>query len=172
MFVIETDEKTYLVPEPLVSAVVQYASRHAELVGTFLRHPECLGERACSLPPGALLELAAVLELGLWERLHIRQQLDVELPTFEVAKAQFIARTKLGPDAFSEPQSVLLSYQVLKVWLEHFSWEAPQQLGADILIAPPDDEDAFVELLAEFFWSHRKELEALLEVNEENEDTK
>ena len=116
---------------------------------------------APQLPAGFLLELSAVIELGLWERHGLRRHLNTDLPTFRQAAAALGARALKGPAEFDGPDAAPLSGRVLQVWVEHFAWDGPELIGADVVVGDFDDDEV-VDVLAEFIWTHRHELTNLL----------
>ena len=148
------------VPETMVAAVVQCAERHAVLLGSFLHSvlPADAGRRA--FPAAFLLEMAALLELRHWEQEGLRQHLDVDLPSYQEAADDFVARCKKGPEEF-KGAAPPLSMKVLRVWLENFAWDGPGKFGANVVLAVADTEE-FLNLLADFVWTHRHELEHFL----------
>jgi hypothetical protein len=108
-----------------------------------------------------LLELGAVLELGVWERVGFRQHLNVDLPTYREAADELAARCRKGPEEFDGPNATPLARQVLRVWTENFAWDGPDLVQADVVVGD-FEEDEFIELLAEFVWNHRHELKNLV----------
>jgi len=147
-------------PDALVQAATRNAERQADLTGTYLRALGLGKSGEVRLPAAALLELAAVLELGVWERRGLRAHLEVDLPTYREAADQFAARCMKGPLEFEGPNATPLSMRVFQVWVEHFAWDAPELLDAEVVLDNVDDDD-FVDLLAEFVWAHRNELKHL-----------
>ena len=146
----------------LVQAVARHAQRQADLVANFLRASgACKDSEEIQVPGAALLELAAVLELGVWERCGIRPQLVVDVPSYREAAEQFAARCMKGADEFKGEDATPLARRVLLVWIEHFAWDGPDTLGAEIVLGDVD-EDRLVEVLAEFVWRHRHELGCLV----------
>lgn len=61
-----------------------------------------------------------------------------------------------------------LAPQVLWVWVTRFAWDGPALLQADVLIQEMD-QDAFIDVLAEFVWNHRSELAHLLGISGETQ---
>lgn len=100
-------------PEALVQAATRHAERQADLTGTYL-HASGLGKNGeVRLPAAALLELAAVLELGVWERRSLRPHLEVDLPTYREAANQLAARCMKGPSEFEGLNATPLAMRVL-----------------------------------------------------------
>ena len=156
-----TSEGPLDVPDPLVRAVARHAQRQADLTAVALDAMGLFKSEPSRLPAGYLLELGAVLELGLWERQGLRPHLDVDLPTFREAADYLAARAAKGPAEFQDPDATPLCRRVREVWVEQFAWEGPELLEAEVLVSDVDD-DAFVDVLAEFVWTHRQELSNLL----------
>ena len=138
-----------------------YAARQADLTAATLDATCLFPEKPASLPAAFLLELGAVLELGMWERQGVRPFLAVDLPTFHEAAAQLATRANQGPEAFEGPDAAPLSRRVLRVWMENFAWDGPQLLGCDVLVGTVD-ENQFAAVLAEFLLEHHHDLSRLL----------
>jgi hypothetical protein len=153
-------EGTQQINSVVLAAVVRQAHRQAELTAAVLKAWGLAEGKASPLPAGFLLELGAVLELGLWERQGVRPYLTADLPSYREAADELGARASKGPVEFEVPGSVRLWPQVLRVWLEQFAWDGPEALGADLLVGQVD-EDALVDVLAEFLWQHRHEVAGL-----------
>ena len=45
--------------------------------------------------------------------------------------------------------------KVTLLWIEHFAWDAPRLLGAEMVIER-DEDDSLVEQLAQFLWRNRR----------------
>jgi hypothetical protein len=147
------------VSEHQLQAVVRHAQRQADLAADVLTGMGLAGPRG--LPPAYLLELAAVLEIGLWERLGLRDHLNASLPAFGQAAAQLAARAALGPTEFDVPDATPLSDTVLTAWMNAMAWDGREFFGAEIVLGDVDEEE-FVSLLAEFLWTHRHEHSELI----------
>jgi hypothetical protein len=146
-------------PDVLVQAVTQLAERQADRTADWLEsagHPP----GPLNVPAAFLLELAAVLQLGEWERQNVLNHLDANLPSYRQAADELAARAALGPKEFHGPHATRLSILVNTVWIERFAWDGPSMLQADIVFGDCD-EDALVEQLAEFLWQHHLELQKL-----------
>ena len=148
-------------PDALVRAVARHAERQADLTDTYLRVSGLCRAEGIRLPAAALLELAAVLELGAWEKCGVRRHLDVDLPTYREAADTLADRCTKGPAKFKGPKAAPLAQEVLRVWIEHFAWDGPDTLKAEIILGEVD-EDQFADILAEFVWQHRHALGSLL----------
>ena len=149
-------------PDTMVRAVIRHAERQADLTGAYLEATGILRSRPARFPAAFLLELAAVLELGLWERRDLLRHIEVDLPTYRQAADQLAARCEKGPAEFQGQNATPLSLLIMQVWIEHFAWDGPDLLNAEAVLSDVnEDDDDFVELLAEFVWTHRHELEHL-----------
>jgi len=147
----------------LILAVAQHASRQADATAACIHSIGDLRGKPVQLPAAFLLELAAVIELGVWEKLSLRRHVECELPTYQEAKQYLVARSQKGPAEFEGPNASPLSIRVLQVWVDHFAWDAPGFLGAEAVVDEGDQEDdEFIDLLAEFVWTHRQELQHLI----------
>ncbi len=167
-FQVETREGSLVLHDHQIQAIVRHAQRVADLTAATLDATGLFPQRPASFPAGFLLELGAVLQLHLWERQGLRQYLNANLPAFRQAADQLAARARKGPQEFEGPEAAPLSSRVLRAWMEHFAWEAPFLLQADIVVGPVD-EDQFAEAMAEFIWNHRHELTAIF-VEQPGED--
>ncbi|MEN6407488.1 MAG: hypothetical protein ABFC77_13585 [Thermoguttaceae bacterium] len=163
---IQTNTGSLELPHLQIQAIVRNAERRAELTVAKLDDWGYRESKSCHLPPAFLLELSAVLELGLWERQAFRHYLNTDLPTFEEAKVQLAGRAFKGPAEFASPNASPLSEAVLRVWIEQFAWKGPELLQAEVLVGPVD-EDEFADVLAAFVWQHRHELSRVFQPNHE-----
>jgi hypothetical protein len=161
------NDETLVVPDAVIQAAIRRAERQAEMVIAAFDEHGLFPQRPVALPAGFLLELGAVMELGLWERQGLRAHLDSALPTYREATYReatdaFLARAKQGAAAFGSPETVLLHNRVLRVWMEHFAWDGPDILQAELILGDVDDEE-FANMLADFVWQHRHDLSKLLD---------
>ena len=169
MVTFQTSEGPLVLPDITVQAVARRAERLADLTGGFLQSSfPTPGE--VKLPAAVLLELAAVLELGVWERQGLLEHINTDLPTYREASNQLAARCAKGSAEFERTNAAPFSQQMLCIWLEHFAWEGPEILGADMVVGEVE-EDVFLDLLAEFAWTHRRELNHLLQKEPDSEET-
>lgn len=156
--VISPDTAPY---DAMVRAVIVHAERQADLTAAYLDVIGALKSKPARFPAAFLLELAAVLELGLWERRDLRRHLDIELPTYREAMDRLVTRCRKGSAEFDGPNATSLSRQIMQAWIEHFAWDGPNVLNADVVLGEAD-ENEFIDLLAEFVWTHLSELSVLL----------
>jgi hypothetical protein len=159
-------EGSLRLPDAMVLAIARHAEREADLTAAFLRATGLYESEPPKLPAAFLLELAAVLELGLWERRDLRRHLDVDLPTNRQAADQLAARCAKGPKEFDGPNAAPLSRQVLRVWVERFAWDGRELLAAEVVLGDVNEDD-FIDLLAGFVWEHRRELAHLIRGEEQ-----
>lgn len=158
---IETAQGRLEISDVQLRAVADHARQRADLTAAALDATGIFTTKPAHLPAGFLLELGAVLELGLWERNGLRQFLATDLPSFHDAAAELAARASKGPKEFDGSDAAPLSQRVLRYWIEHFAWDGPRHLRADVVLGPVD-EDQFADLMADFVWQHRHELSQLL----------
>ena len=168
MVALESADVLSFAPDALVQAVTQLAERQADLTADWLESAGYPPYGPLNVPAAFLLELAAVLQLGEWERQNVLDHLDVKLPSYRQAADELAARTRLGPKEFQGPHATSLSMLVNTVWIERFAWDGPSMLQADIVFGDCDD-DSLVERLAEFLWQHRVDLQKLI-VNEAGDE--
>lgn len=154
---IETTEGPVVISDHQIQGVVRHAERRADLTAAALEATGLFPKKPAFLPGPFLLELGAVLELGMWERQGLLPHLHSDLPTFREAAGELAARAKQGPAAFEGSEAAPFSGRVLRVWMEQLAWEGPDHFQADVVVGRVD-EDQFADLLADFVWQHRDEL--------------
>jgi hypothetical protein len=160
-FQIDTSEGPLTLSDQQFQAVAQHAERVADLTVAILDAIGLIRNKSAPFPAMFLLELGAVLELGLWEQQGLRAFLDTDLPSYQEAAAALAARAAKGLVEFEGPNAAPLSSLVLRVWMENFAWEGPCHLQAEVVVGNVD-EDQFAQVLADFVWQHRRELSGLL----------
>lgn len=154
-----TTERSVLkgIPAELIDAVAREAALDADRVIQFLEHPDIassLNEVQTSLPRWLLLGLGAALRLLAWEANGSRARLAVDLPPAKQAiRDLFLAA---GESSFRlESVARELGLLVLRVWVENFAWLGRPTWDADLVLGA-SEEDALVEILADFLWANRK----------------
>jgi len=143
-------------------AITRRAEFHAEVVGRYLT--QVVATTARRFPAAFLLELGAVLQIGLWERQGVREHISADLPSYAEAAAELAARAQEGASAFPGLGSAVLSLRVLHASICNIAWEAPELLGAE-LVVDVNEEDELIDLLAGFVWNNRAELAQLTNGN-------
>ena len=106
--------------EPQLRAIIRHADFTAEMTALVLRNTGLAssgseGRKKADLPAGFLLELAAVLQLGVWESEGLRPYLPGDLPTFGQADAGLAARVSEDWEVMKDPEAVRLSRRVLEL---------------------------------------------------------
>jgi hypothetical protein len=159
-----TCEAVNQLPEGMALAVIRHAERQADLVAAHVNATDEFLSAAERLPAAFFLEFAAVLEIGLWELRDLRRHINMDLPWYHQAADELVARCRKGPREFEGPNATPLTVLVLNVWIESFAWDGPDLLGTEIILDEGDqDDDDFIDLLAEFVWTHhRHELQHLI----------
>jgi len=152
---IATNKGSLGIPDVLIQAVVRNAERCADIAGASL--VAIFPGELVSLPKAFLLEFSAILQLGMWERQGLRQFLPADIPSFLDSARQLGQRARKGSGEFEGANAAPLSRQVLQTWIDHFAWEGPDLLQAEIVVGEVDDEDGFADLLAGFIWEHCRE---------------
>ena len=84
---IQTTDGPVLISDHQTQAIIRLAHRHAERTAAALDATGLFPNRPVLLPGPFLLELAAVVELCMWERQGLRPYLATDLPTFQEAAA-------------------------------------------------------------------------------------
>ena len=131
---ISTSAGTFHIADCLDRAIVRHAERQADLTAFVLRATglfESLSD--AQLPEAFLLELAAVIELQVWEQQGLRGHLDSSLPTPQEAAFQLSRRAMKGAAEFAGPDAAPLSRDLLRDWIDHFAWDGREQFNADLL---------------------------------------
>lgn len=145
-----------LTPE-CVEYCVWLGVRGAARVDTFLRAFGLCGspERPIRLPAELLIGLELALRFWIWEQCGITAHVDAGLPGAEqVLKRVLSLREGRELDEFVDK----LGLRAAMIQHEQFAWQAGVELGAEIAVNPGDDEEAFLDAMADFLWSHRKQL--------------
>ena len=153
----KTDPVT--VCRPVVDAVVRRATGLADLTATTLRKLGIYSDEGCDqtlrVPANLLLELGAVFQLAQWEQDGFTAHLDAGIPSYKEAFADLLEKLERGLWSEEVIRSDSLSFKVFMLSIDGFSWDAPSMLGIDVQLKA-DDEDNFVEKLAEFLWRNRR----------------
>lgn len=161
MITIPTKNGSVTIAECQVQAILRRADESALRVADTLKVMKLLPEdddgQQASFPAGFLLELSAVLQLAAWEFKDQRHHVDAGLPCFEEAAADLARRSETAPAKFRQLISATLHSQVLRFSLENISWQGLDYLGTDVLVGEIDEEQ-FVDSLAEFLWTNRRQL--------------
>jgi hypothetical protein len=146
-----------------VQAVSERAEYVATLTGEYFRASGLIptatvdATETWHFPIGFLLELGAVLQLGVWERAGLQTHIQAGLPSFQQASSELARRAAESPADFQRPESATLLSRVLPIWIEHFAWSGLELFAAEMQIDAAE-EDAFIDRLAEFLWRHRDTL--------------
>lgn len=151
-------------PQELVEFIVGFAERNAVAVAAFLDLNECCPVQSDGVrlrfSREFLLELAAVIQLGVWERDGFAAHIEDGLPSYVEAAEELLNRSTREESAVAECQARSLSSRVVEVCWRRFSWEAESILGRPVAVgATGDDELAMA--LATFLWNNRQRLSAL-----------
>jgi hypothetical protein len=106
-------------------------------------------------PPGLLLDLGAAVRLKRWEAGGHEVHTQSGLPSAGAALVHLLhALESVSTAGDARAVSGRLAREVFDLAVTRFAWAARPDLGADIELAPGDD-DAMVEALAQFLWAHR-----------------
>ena len=165
--VVPTREGPLQVSDSEIRAATRNAIRQADLTAVALNatgvFASAKGEHPdwSRLPPGYLLELAATIQIGLWERQGLLPHLAPDLPSFHEAAQMLLDRAAKGPAEFRGADATPLSRRVTQEYLDRFAWDGPELLDAEVVLGDASEDD-FIDLLAQFVWTHRHELEHLI----------
>lgn len=149
-------------PPELVRFVADEAARAAEDVVALLAAAGVTPPpgRTQGLPAGILLDLGGVVRLRRWEADGFTAHLAAGLPT---ARQALLGVADALQSAAADPAALdrtgALARAVFEVQVTRFAWTAPAEFGADVMLNV-GDEDALVETLAQFLWTHRRDAAA------------
>ncbi|MHB8957523.1 MAG: hypothetical protein ACYC4U_31565 [Pirellulaceae bacterium] len=115
-----------------------------------------------SLPHKFLLELAAVIQLGIWEHEGFRVHIEQGLPSYEQAVTGLLERSQQGVQAFHDLGTDSLCSQMVVIHWQYFAWEADTILGKTVAVQV-GSEDELAAALAEFLWENREYLSVAAE---------
>ncbi len=139
----------------VVTAIVEQADLDADLVIAFLELMGNTPNRAKFSKP-VWMELAAVARIYMWERQGLLQSIS-HIPSFASAMGDLRSRLSQGPVAFIGENSTPLFDLVFATCLEHFAWDAPTFLGAQV-VCDAAELNSMARELASFFWENRATL--------------
>ena len=140
----------------MVTAIIEEATRSADLVCDFLDDPEnsAIQNRFNAASAGQrldlLLRIAAMLQIESWERSGIRSFLGIDLPRIadlrsELAEDIESSNTNKGFTQMS---------RILGIWLSNLAWQPYPVACAPVALRIGDRRD-LVDQLAGFMWKHR-----------------
>ncbi len=158
MATLAVSEGSDAVPD-FVAAVIRNAEYVADLTGTFLDAtglcPKSAdGTRSCGLSAASLLELGAILQLGVWERNGFRPFLPDDLPSYREAATNFARRAEVRQRTGRTSGTGELRKKLFFTWLRQLAWHGQEILQAEVLVGEID-EDSLVDAMADFLWNHR-----------------
>jgi hypothetical protein len=143
------------VSRQFADAAVWRARYLAHLTGTALQKMGMVAVEGVTQPirlsANLLLEFGALLQLALWEQDGFTAHLDAGLPSCTDAFAELARKTEQDEWDGETIAIDSLSFEVFRLSMDEFSWDAPSLLGIDVQLKT-DNEDEFVEQLAEFIW--------------------
>ena len=148
-------------PAELIQFATAEAERDAEDLIAFLTAAELAppAGQTRGFPPGVLLDLGAVMRLRRWEATGYPVHLDAGLLS-ALAALDHIINTLEAAATTKVPMAALgagaLARSVFEITVTRFAWAARAMLETDIVI-DINDEDALVEVLAQFLWPHRND---------------
>jgi len=157
---LETNDGPVEIPDAAILAVTRNAEMQADLTAAFLDatglFPKADDRRLepVRLPAAFLLELGAVLQLGLWEMDGTSALLKAALPSSKHAAEHLTKLVTTDLRQLFSTNNAPLSRRLLQVWLDEFGWDARAILHADVVVGDVD-EDGLVEALARLLWEHR-----------------
>lgn len=148
------------VSDAVVEQVIGCAERAAELAATSLAAMPGFS-REGKLPAAVVLEVAAIVQLQIWEEGGAFASWPADLLTYDAARHHFIERTKNGPGEFSSLGAAELSIELMRFQLSRLAWDSPL-LGNGNIIITVNDEESFVEAIAQFLFENRNVIDGLI----------
>ena len=144
-------------PREYVHSLQSLGERGAARVATFLRAfgLQLSRDRPLQLPAELLIGLDLALRFWAWERSAITAHTDAGLPTANQVLNQVLSLMQ-GPELHDYVDE--LGLRATAIQREQLIWQAGGELGADVAINPGEDEEAFLEAMAGFLWTHRGQL--------------
>lgn len=137
--------------EGCIALFVAYLRQHG------LLEPDSDGRRPVDVvPPGVLLELAALLQIENWHNSGLGSLLGDAIPSIADADREFEQRTMEGPNAFALSRGWPLVCAVVDVWLDRLAARGAEILGAEVVLSDLD-EDLLIEGVAQLLWNNRKQ---------------
>jgi hypothetical protein len=109
--------------------------------------------KSCPFSAGYLLELAAVMQLRLWEDAGLTIHIDAGLLSADAASKELERRSQVGESEFDLTRLDLWR-KVNRVWFKHIAWESQEIFGAEIALTQTDD-DVLDDALADLLWKNR-----------------
>ncbi|MEX0792201.1 MAG: hypothetical protein WD045_03645 [Pirellulaceae bacterium] len=150
------------IPDELIRALTEFAEQKEAAVAEILQRVGFAPDVDPPLPRALLLELGAMMMFASWEDQGLDQHLRAYFPAIEAATQEFGRRCREGDQAFSDPSDVPSSRLAIRIFVQHFAWEAKDHLGAAMLVKAGED-DRLVDALANFLWENRYQLSQVLE---------
>ena len=107
------------------------------------------------LPAAFLLDLGAALRLLVWEEAGLQPHEVPDCPGGKQALHDILGSLSAyatGDKRRDAPATLIP--RVLAAFVDHFAWHRRAELNADLTLAEADEE-AILEALADFLWTHR-----------------
>jgi len=145
--------------EAAIRSGLIYGERQANLVIAFFRAFELKAKasgdtiRISDIPPAALQEIGALMQLGVWELTGI-QPSSLGLPSSHEAALEFNERVRLDKAQFWRPDAATLDARVFDAWHQRFVWGDSASLSADV-VGGDLQTDAAVDAMAHLLWNYR-----------------
>ena len=158
--IIERDGKHDMLVRETLAAIVRRADLTADLVIAFVNKLRPNGPIP-RLPKEAWRELGALAQIQVWESRGILQLLERKLPSFSEAIADFADRLEAAARDSNAPLEALLSDLVFKVFVDEIALTGMDDEQADVIVRS-NINDTLINELATFVWTHRAELESLI----------
>jgi len=153
-----TDTPDAFVPFPpeMVRYVSGEAERDADAVIALLT---AAGIRPHSPPRftrEVLLAFAAVVRMYRWEEAGLAPHRAAGLPSAAEAHAEVLRVASVRPGIPAPNRLDSLTAKAFAVAVERIAWAGRLDLRADIQLDTGDDDEAFVEAMAQFLWRNRR----------------
>jgi len=114
-----------------------------------LLKPIGIDAATAKIAPGFMAELAAVVQVAVWEDAGLRDQIPLDFPPAAVAMSDLVWRYHVDPAAFLDPAAgTALFNRVVEAWATNCHPDAREILGADVVMAMPPSPAEYAEAFA------------------------
>lgn len=148
------DGEELIIPAESVEMLWSVGERGAMRVAWYLRQAGFRPSpgRPVQFPAELLVGLEIALRLLAWEHNAITAHIDRGLPNaIEVLRR--VTALRQGPELQGFVENLFA--QVSDIQYEQLVWQTAGRQGADLAIAASDDDEAFLDAVADFLWQHR-----------------
>lgn len=88
--------------------------------------------------PGFMAELAAVVQVAVWEDAGVRHLIPLDFPPAATAMSDLVWRYHVDPMSFMDPAAGTAVFnRVAEAWADHCHPDAREMLGCDVVMCGP-----------------------------------